>query len=167
MMSFQQGTVKRDLNVKTNIVQALKEKGPCGYNMLYDEVHKLTRCGRNQFNRYLKKLREESVIYHKHSYLHKQGVILELGENGYKYLEGQNFYFFAQSLLTHLLPFSESRETGSIEEQLAAYDLKKMLPFKIKTELNSVGLGRTIVASASFDKKGKITQSKVNVIEKN
>jgi len=80
-------------------------------------------------------------------------------------LEGENFYFFAQPLLTHLLPFSESRETGSIEEQLGAYDLRKLLPFKIKTELTSQGLGRTIAASASFDKKGVI-QSKVDVIEK-
>ncbi len=139
--------LKKDLSIKTAIVRTLKENGPSGYNMLYEKTHFLSNCGRNQFNRYLNELKEESVISHTRSHLHRQGTILQLGEKGSKYLEAEYFYFFAQALVNYLVPLSDRRETGSIEEQLAKYDLEKLLPFTIETELKSDTLdGRKIHA---------------------
>lgn len=76
----------------------------------------------------------------------------------------ENFYFFAQALLTYLLPFSGLRETDSRKEQLANYDLKKLLAFSITTQLrSSVVGGRKIHASAQFNSEGSLIRSRVGV----
>jgi len=155
---------KRDDEVKTAIVRTLREKGPLGYNLLFEEVQQRTRCGRNQFARYLTELRNESAIIHKKSPTHKRGVILELGENASRYIQGKHFYFFADALISALLPFAELRGTGSIEEQLAQYDLQKLLPFRIKVELTSEAQGRhKVVAEATINKDGLLQDSKIDV----
>jgi hypothetical protein len=154
-------------HIKKLIVGILRARGPLGYNMLYDLVHKRTPCGRNQFNAYIQELRAESAISHKKSSTHRLGVLLDLGEKASAYVEGlkkEQFHFFADSLLSALLPFAELRETGNVEEQLAQYDLRRLLPFKMKIELISEAKGRRrVTAEASFNKSGSLLGGRINV----
>jgi len=153
--------LKRDYEVKTAIVRVLREKGSLGYNMLYEEVHRKIRCGRNQFSKYLKELGKELVVSSRKSPIHKVGVALELGQNAFKYVQSQQFQFFAESLLSVLLPFAKFRETGSIEEQLATYDLSRLLPFKIRIQLTSEASGKRIVAEGTLRRDGSISDSRI------
>jgi len=153
--------LRREGEVKTAIVGVLKEKGRLGYNMLCEEVHKRTGCGRNQFSKYLKELEREAVVSSRKSPTHKVGVILELGPDASKCVQTQHFQFFAESIVSALLPFAEFREAGSIEEQLATYDLANLLPFRIRVELTSIADERRIVVEGTVEKNGSISNSRI------
>jgi len=152
---------KREHEIKTAILNMLKQQSPLGYNRLYEQIHGKTRCGRNQFNKYLKELESEAAVSPKRSSTHKTGVALELGPGISKFQKRQ-FRFIAENLLPLLLPFAEFRETGSIEEQLARYDLLRLLPFRVKIELTSSAHGkRKIVAEATLEKDGSVSDSRI------
>jgi len=144
------------------IVQILRERGPLGYNRLFDEVHARTKCGRNQFNRSLKEAKEQSLVLSAQSSLHRSGVRLEANPDAFPEMQRRGFKDSAEAIATYLFPFAELRETGSIEEQLAWYDFAGLLPFKMKIELTSERLmGRRLTAYGEFNKKGELLNERV------
>jgi hypothetical protein len=149
---------KSERRLKEAILLALteKEESGSGYNLLYDEVHSKTGCGRDQFNRSLSELLKESLVLREKSTTHRHGVVLRLGEKAYKYAQDVSLTAIARSLLS-ILPFAEEWETGSIEEQLAHYDIAMMRPFRLKVELTSKARpldGKTLIVEGTYDREG-------------
>lgn len=135
-----------------------------GYNVLFGRVHERTRSGRNLFNSHLKKLREEEYVLSAPSKFHKSGKILEINPDMYPEIRAEGFRISAEAILTYLFPFAEARETGSIEEQLAWWDLTQLLPVEMKIELVSGALkGRKLTAHGKLDKQGNLIKSQTNL----
>jgi hypothetical protein len=133
-----------------------------GYNLLFEAVHTRAGCGRNQFQRNLKECIEEGSVLSQQSSLHKRGVKLEINTEAYPKLQKQGFGTAVEAIVNYLFPFAEFRDTGSIEEQLAFWDVAKLLPFTIKIELTSDVLpGGKLTAYGDVNKKLEILNLKV------
>jgi len=154
--------LSREGEIKTAIVEVLKKRGQLGYNMLCEEVHGKAKCGRNQFSKYLKELQKEGVVSSKKSPTHGIGIILELGPDAGECVQAQHFKYVSQSMVSALLPFAEFRRTGSIEEQLAEYDLINLLPFRITIKLTSMAPeGRKIIVEGTVQRDGSISDNRI------
>ena len=152
--------------IRYAILRNLRGSGPTSYNLLFDKVHQETRCGRNLFNSRLKKLREEEWVLSAPSKFHKSGTMLEINPEMYPDIREQGFRLSAEAIVTYLFPFAEARETGSIEEQQAWWDLKRLLPFKMKIELVSNALeGQNLTAHGKLDEHGNIIDLETNLEE--